>query len=284
MVSQQQLVITDRIFFVFTGIVFVLAVLTGLITIAVTTATIVVITYAVIRLSSAYEHPALRFVRYWYQPITYTFFYEASCSLSHVLIPHNIDPFFQRLDLLVFRSHPSVWMAQVVHGRGIAEFMFMSYFSYYLLIPILGFVLYFRDRERFPEFILWVSSVFYVCYVLFMFLPVIGPETMGVKPPAAYLFHHVMAFIYRYGEVGGGSFPSSHVAVALTVTLFAARVRPRLFKLFYLPDVIFLSISTVYLRYHYLIDVFAGVVTAIGVIALVRALTRNSCETSTAES
>ena len=92
---------------------------------------------------------------------------------------------------------------------------------------------------------------------------------MGVMPPPGYIFHDIMAFIYKYGEIDGGAFPSSHVAIALTVTLVAAKHRPRMFRFFFLPDVIFLSLSTVFLRYHYAIDMAAGIVTTVLIFALI---------------
>ncbi len=227
------------------------------------------VVFVIIHLDNAFDSEVLHFFRYWYQPITYTFFYEAACSLKHFLIPYNLDPFFQHLDRMLFGVQPSVGLARVISTKPVAEFMFISYFSYYLLIPILGFSLYCGRRRLFPGFLLRVSAVFYVCYAFFVLLPVIGPETMGVAPPPGYIFHDIMAFIYKHGELGGGSFPSSHVAVALTVTLVAARYRPRLFRYFFLPDIIFLSISTVYLRYHYVVDVFAGIATTFLVLALI---------------
>ncbi len=269
MVQKKQLALADRLFWIFTSFLTVYSVFAGRYSIALTTGAIMVAAFVIIRLDDAFDSEVLHFFRYWYQPITYTFFYEAVCSLNHFMIPHNLDPFFQHLDRMLFGMQPSVEMARRISAKPVAEFMYIFYFSYYLLIPILGFSLYCGRRRLFPGFLLRVSAVFYVCYVFFVLLPVIGPDTMGVAPPPGYIFHDIMAFIYKHGEIGGGSFPSSHVAVALTVTLVAAKYRPRMFRYFFLPDVILLSIATVYLRYHYVVDVFAGIATTFVILALI---------------
>ncbi|RLE18781.1 MAG: hypothetical protein DRJ14_02715 [Acidobacteria bacterium] len=269
MVPKKQLVIADRLFWIFTAFLVLYSGIAGRYSIALTTVCIMAAAFLIIWLDKTFDNEVSRFFRYWYQPITYTFFYEASCSLNHVLFSHNLDPFFQHLDRLFFGLQPSVELAKAIPGKPVAEFFYISYFSYYLLIPILGFSLYCSRRRLFPAFLLRVSAVFYFCYTLFVILPVIGPDTMGVAPPPGYLFHNIMAFIYAHGEIGGGSFPSSHVAVALAVTLTAAKVRPRMFRYFFLPDLVFLSIATVYLRYHYVVDVFAGIVTTFFIFALI---------------
>jgi membrane-associated phospholipid phosphatase len=59
----------------------------------------------------------------------------------------------------------------------------------------------------------------------------------------------------------GGAFPSSHVAVAVSIAISIYRHIPRI-NWFVVPVVILLCISTVYCHYHYLIDVFGGLVIA----------------------
>ncbi|MDP3048011.1 MAG: phosphatase PAP2 family protein, partial [Thermodesulfovibrionales bacterium] len=56
--------------------------------------------------------------------------------------------------------------------------------------------------------------------------------------------------------------PSGHTGVALTVLCLAYNYKRTLFRI-YLPVVILLLFSTVYCRYHYVVDVIAGVVLAV---------------------
>jgi membrane-associated phospholipid phosphatase len=131
-----------------------------------------------------------------------------------------------------------------------------------------------------------LSFVLFVCFVAFLFLPVAGPPVFYLEipryadqhllpyyplefPPSVTkgLFFQLMAFIYRHFESGGAAFPSSHVALALCTLYFSWQYLPRI-RYFHLAGVIALSLSTVYCRYHYAIDVFAGAATAAVLIPL----------------
>jgi membrane-associated phospholipid phosphatase len=58
------------------------------------------------------------------------------------------------------------------------------------------------------------------------------------------------------------AFPSGHTAIAIVVLAMAARYQRRLFYPL-LVITVSLMISTIYLRYHYVIDVIAGVLLAV---------------------
>jgi len=62
-------------------------------------------------------------------------------------------------------------------------------------------------------------------------------------------------------------FPSGHVAVVLVGCWIARRISPRVFYAFAAFAACITS-STIYLRYHYVIDVIFGMVLAIVVIAV----------------
>ena len=71
-----------------------------------------------------------------------------------------------------------------------------------------------------------------------------------------------MKFIYRHFEANSAAFPSSHVAVALTTLWFSWRyLRP--IRWLHTLAAALLCLSTVYCRYHYAVDVPAGIVAAL---------------------
>jgi membrane-associated phospholipid phosphatase len=57
------------------------------------------------------------------------------------------------------------------------------------------------------------------------------------------------------------AFPSGHTLIVLVLLHYSYRFASRIF-LIYLPLVLSLVISTVYLRYHYFVDVVAGAALA----------------------
>jgi membrane-associated phospholipid phosphatase len=120
----------------------------------------------------------------------------------------------------------------------------------------------------------------------YIFTPVVGPRILcpgivaqplpaDVTPasplttPAAVqagVFFQIMAWLYRF-EIPGAAFPSSHVAVALCTVYFSfLYLRP--IRWAHLLMATLLCISTVYGRYHYVVDVVAGVLTAAMLIPL----------------
>ena len=73
-------------------------------------------------------------------------------------------------------------------------------------------------------------------------------------------FYRLMEVIYARFETPGAAFPSSHVAIALVTLRFSFRhLRP--IRWIHLTLVVLLCLATVYCRYHYAIDVAAGLAT-----------------------
>ena len=76
-----------------------------------------------------------------------------------------------------------------------------------------------------------------------------------------------MLLIYRMFEAPGAAFPSSHVAVALCTLYFSFKyLRP--IRYLHLVFAVLLCCSTIYCRYHYAVDVAAGLITAAIVVPL----------------
>ncbi len=145
--------------------------------------------------------------------------------------------------------------------------------------------LYAVRRERFARYVTVISFVFYVCYLIFIVLPVLGPYDPSViatqtgpesligphhvpASVAAGPFYKLMTLVYRVAEPrGGGAFPSSHVAVAITTLCFTWTWLRRV-RWVHLALVVLLAVATVYCGYHYVTDVIAGIVTAAVLVPL----------------
>jgi membrane-associated phospholipid phosphatase len=177
---------------------------------------------------------------------------------------------------------------------GVSEVLYASYFSYYIMISGVGLALFFRNRQQFYHYVSVVSFVFYVCYTIYICLPVMGPraffrEIDGFRLPdeiQAYagaptypdvikqgVFYQLMAWIYRNFESPGAAFPSSHVAISLCTVWFSFLYLPRI-RWPHLVVAILLCCSTVYCRYHYVVDVIAGILTVVILVPLANRLYR----------
>lgn len=223
--------------------------------------------------------PVLEFLREFYPVLLFPAFYRTTASLNQVFHQGYFDPVFQQLDRQIFGFDPSLRFMAAFPQGWVSELFYAAYFSYYLMISGVGIALYVRRREAFRHYLSVVSVVFYVCYLIYIFLPVVGPrihypELSGLALPVgagsapefpaavqAGVFFRIMAVIYETFEAPGAAFPSSHVAAALVTVYFSFRYL-RLIRWAHLVAVGLLSLATVYCRYHYAVDVAAGAVTA----------------------
>lgn len=219
-------------------------------------------------------------LRFFYPILLYSFFYAESEALNLMFVNGYLDRFFIRLEEALFGFQPSVRFMKALPFLAVSDFFYMAYFSYYIMISGVGLALYLLNKEHFFHYISIISFVFYICYLTYIFVPVIGPAVFRIPIPAfphqASLpwypltyptnitygpFFQIMKLIYRYFEGHGAAFPSSHVIVAICTLYFSWIYLPRI-RYPHLAAVIFLSLSTIYCRYHYAVDVIGGVITA----------------------
>jgi membrane-associated phospholipid phosphatase len=223
----------------------------------------------------------LDFLRHFYPVLLYVGFFRETGELNQMFVSGFLDPIFIRLDERIFGAQPSLNLMESLPYWPVSEIFYASYFSYYVMITGVGLALFLRDRQQFFHYLSVVSFVFYVCYFIYIFAPVTGPRVFfrvidgyelppDVRPqvlptfPAAVQagpFFRLMAWIYDNFEASGAAFPSSHVAVAITTLWFSCRYLPRI-RFAHLAMVVLLCLSTVYCRYHYVVDILAGIATA----------------------
>ena len=244
--------------------------------------------------------PILDLLRHFYPVLLYTPLFCETGRINRMFFPDYLDAFVIRCDQALLGCQPGLVFMSHLPWLAVSEILYLSYFSYYLMIGGVGIALFFRNRARFFHYISVVSFVFYVCYLAYIILPVVGPQVLSHEvagfslPPdleamtlddpcpnavKAGVFFRIMAWIYRVFESPGAAFPSSHVAIALCTLFFSFRyLRPIRWP--HLILVILLCASTVYCHYHYVTDVLSGVVTAAVLIPLGNRLFFRKSDTS----
>jgi membrane-associated phospholipid phosphatase len=237
---------------------------------------------ALIRLHQAY--PASRvldFLRQFYPMLLYGPFYWETTQVNHMAVAGFLDPSIIRLEVRWFGGVPSIAFMDRLPYLAVSEVFYAAYFSYYLMIAGVALALFLRNRRQFLHYVSVTSLIFYVCYLLYIFVPVVGPLVMfgevpgyqlpaDVQPvvaptfPAAIqsgLFYRLMKVVYTPFEAPGASIPSSHVAVAI-VTVYFSFLYLRWIRWPHFAVMILLCAATVYCRYHYVLDVVAGALAA----------------------
>lgn len=234
----------------------------------------------------------LDFLRHYYPIPMYIGFYRETGLLNRLFFGDYLDAHFIQLDERIFGFQPCLEFMYALPHLAVSEVLYAAYFSYYVMISGIGLALYLRDRRQFFHYVSVVSFVFYICYSIFICLPVMGPraffrEIDGFRlpdeiqayagapfyPPAVQngVFFQTMAWIYRHFEGAGAAFPSSHVIIALCTVWFSFRYLPRI-RYVHAVDVALLCLATVYCRYHYAVDVFGGIAAAAVLVPLANRL------------
>jgi membrane-associated phospholipid phosphatase len=223
----------------------------------------------------------LKILRFWY-PIIMVMFYFKEIYLIMINVSNFLyDDLLIKIDFLIFNSNPT----QVLFGISnpyLTEFLQIIYNLFYVMPVIYGLELYLWHRYRefkFAAFLILLG--FYLSFFGYLILPAIGPRftlhnfaDLNADMPGIFLTE-LLRDIINYGEsifpknvpnpetiAQRDAFPSGHTIIILIITYLSAKFRSNSFY-FYLPYSVLMIFSTVYLRYHYVIDLISGFIIAV---------------------
>jgi membrane-associated phospholipid phosphatase len=146
----------------------------------------------------------------------------------------------------------------------------LAYLFCYPLVPLgLAAIYAVGLRSKVSSFWLVVLVSTYICYAITPFVPAFPPRALAgdeaptAEPPKNANKGRVFnRWILKHGSIHAISFPSAHVASALAVALVLLRFSPKIGLIFLVVSIL-ISIGAVIGRYHYVLDVLLGAVTAI---------------------
>jgi membrane-associated phospholipid phosphatase len=204
------------------------------------------------------------FWRHWYPHLFFLFCFEELAKLVHLVTPGWKDAKLIAADYLLTGVHPTVWLEQfAMPARN--DFMQFAYLTYFTYLLVLGGVLYYRrDWRGYWSVMTYSAAGYAIGYVIAIFFPIESPwfSMAGAwhGPLQGGPFTAAINFIEHFGRVRGAAFPSEHVAGSVAALWGAWRHRRWLFWVM-VPLVACMCVSTVWGRYHYVVDVFGGMVT-----------------------
>lgn len=160
--------------------------------------------------------------------------------------------FGQQLAMTLSQKFPYFWLSELMH---------FFYAAYWFLLPAAAILMYSRGRIKGLRDLVYAELiVFFGCYLVFTFWPVQGPHyefPLIGGPLAEGPMYRWVHWVLEDGGSRGAAFPSSHVAVAVTILAVTWR-RDRLTWAVFFPFVMGLTIATVYGRFHYGVDALTG--------------------------
>ena len=193
------------------------------------------------------------------------YLYKETDYFNNLFFRENLDLFFSQIEYVLFHAQPSLIFSEKFHACWFSELMYFGYFSYYLLIVSVPLYAYFKlGKEAAGRMIFIIMNSFLIYYLVFILFPVAGPQFYFSDQmstlPEGYVFGPAMKFIQQNGEGQTGAFPSSHVSICL-ILLYLCFTKIRKLLLYVLIISVLLILSTVYLKAHYVIDIFGAFLT-----------------------
>jgi membrane-associated phospholipid phosphatase len=207
----------------------------------------------------------------------------------------DIDGALIAIDRAMFGVDPTVWIGRFVTPV-VTEILQLSYMSYFFLMLLVGIELYRRsDKGPFALMVFAMLYGFLLSYIGYMLFPAVGPRftlhdfhALNDELPGLWLSVPIRDFINAGESIPKGAadamalaqrdaFPSGHTQLTL-IAMYYGWVHRIPSRVAVTVVGTLLIISTVYLRYHYVVDLIAGtlfmVFTVWSAPRLMRALER----------
>jgi membrane-associated phospholipid phosphatase len=222
--------------------------------------------------------PAAQFLHDWYLLAYVPFCYKQVPFLVTALHLRPADAMLARWDYAMWQVDPVFWLSSM-QNRFLVELLQAIYTMFIPGTVLLGIILWVRrPRQEFRWSTFVIALTFLLSYLGYILMPARGPRLMdyaSLHPPlqGLWTFQYFQHLLDTLEGTQYDCFPSGHVAVVAVGCYLARKVSASVFYAF-AAFAALITFSTVYLRYHYVIDVIAGMLLAIAVIALSPSLYR----------
>jgi membrane-associated phospholipid phosphatase len=188
---------------------------------------------------------------------------------------YDHDEMFIAIDRWMFGTDPTHLLWQI-STPVLTEILQIVYGMFYLLPILLGLFLLRKKRYVAMDYGVFIIIYgFYLSYLGYFIWPGIGPrftlhnfETINQDLPGLFLTNFLREIVNSGESIPAGTlnpaevvqrdiFPSGHTMITLVVMYLSFRLKSRS-KYFFIPIGTLLIFSTVYLWYHYVIDLVGG--------------------------
>ena len=208
--------------------------------------------------------------RYWY-PLPYV----ASCyKVMAVLIPPirgvQMDAAMARIDFAIWGANPTVWLERI-QTPWFTEFLQIAYSLFVPAVMLVAVLLWKRRRlAAFQYYAFLISLGFLASYIGYLLVPVRGPRFVlaslqHTELRGLWLFPWLQHTLDHLESAHFDCFPSGHTELTLLAWWGSRQISTKLFGAFSVYSLL-IVVATVYLRYHYTVDVFAGAALAAGLL------------------
>ena len=211
------------------------------------------------------------FFRNWY-PLPYVgYFYKEMALLIPAVRQDDIsrqysDRWLAHLDFRVWGANPCVWLERI-QWPALVEWEQLLYTLFLPAVILVALLLWRRGRfAEFQYYAFLIGVGYLVSYVGYIIVPARGPRYLlnnlqHMPLQGLWLFRSMQDGLDKLEAYHYDCFPSGHTELTLLACWSSRVVSKRWFKI-YLAYTPFLIFATVYLRYHYTVDLAAGTTAA----------------------
>lgn len=182
----------------------------------------------------------------------------------HFVNPNDIHYQLDAIDMWMFGVSPTIWAEQFYHPR-ITDWLSFAYMNYFWITVILVMFMYYRKEFRqYRTVMLTMMLCYYGGYLLYILFPAAPPRlaladlyTINIFKGTSLITDSARKVVNISASSARGAFPSLHCTITFLTLGMAWRFHKIWFWIF-LPIGISLIVATVYLRHHYIVDIYAG--------------------------
>lgn len=243
-------------------------------------------TFAMIYAYTKYPSRFMVMVRMVTQMFLLNYWYPDTFEFNRIF--PNLDHLFAAAEFNIFGCQPALLFDRALGGDFWREIFNMGYWLYYPMITVVTMYYFFKRPAKVEKCTFVIMATFFIHYIIYIFLPVAGPQfyfpVIGEAAAGSGVYENIGNYFNLYPEIsiaqeGKGifftelvnlaqsagerptaAFPSSHIGVSLVMMILAFKASRRLFATL-LPVFVLLCCATVYIKAHYLVDAIAGLMS-----------------------
>jgi len=220
-------------------------------------------------------NPTSWLFRNWY-PLPYVGYFYKEMAL---LIPavrqddisrHYSDRWLANLDFRFWHANPCVWLERI-QTPALTEFEQIAYALFIPAVILVAILLWHKGRfQEFQYYAFLIACGYMVSYLGYILVPARGPryllkDLQHIPLQGLWLTKYLQSGLDKLESYHYDCFPSGHTELTILAWWGSRLVSKRWFAIYfaYTPFLIF---ATVYLRYHYSVDLLAGATAALVLI------------------
>lgn len=205
------------------------------------------------------------FIRTRYYNLIYLIFIPFVFDSMQYIVPYlfrPMDPVLARIESAVMAGFlPSLYFQHTLAQNALFNtVLIISYVLYFFLpLAVISYHFFSGQRELILKDIFYITLGLYLCYIGYIFVPLFGPRfyySYETQLAGGKIFNFFISAMNLMERNKLDAFPSAHIEMALII-LYLVRKNRILFWIFF-AEFIGIFFATIFLRYHYVIDIVAG--------------------------